>query len=553
MEVFSDVTHVGVTTNNPNNVQFNPINTTNPPQISHLVLFEPFAAWNYADQEFKPGGITEWELNDASFDMTVRDGLTWTNGEDVTGEDVARQLRIHIANGEPLSEWAGEITVDGNDVSIEIANDVNQNLIQTDVLSGVGRQIRFDSETYGEYVSDGEVDIEGLREFEDSDPVHNGIFNLDSRGEQRLLATRNSDHPLSSEINFGQYAFDVFGGNNARQQALLSLEVDSDFSIAVPARLVANFPDAVEELRFPDIFGIGFTPNHDDPYAGDRAVRQAMAYAINRELCVQNSLPRAKQAPPIPTGVPSAAQEEFGITTDNGYDAYGVGSKDFESASAVMEEAGYSQQDGTWVDEEGNAVPITVTVPGSWSDWVLAAETAIQHLNEFGFNAELQTTGSYFDVIQSPGDFQFITHSWLANSPTTYPYRSLRHQLWEPQIHTVKYNYPPAQEASNIGGSEETLEVPSMDGGTMEVNTGELVSSLATTTDEDEQNSLIQELAWIANQDLPQIPIAEKRLQSWLTNDEWSVPENLQETAEANIANSPAWLPRYGMMNYTGN
>lgn len=549
-EVHEDVTHVGVTTANPANLQFNAINSNNPPQVVHRLLFEPMAQWNYNDGEFKPAGIEEWNFTGDAFEMTVREGLTWSNGEDVTGEDVARQIRFLKADGAALSEWAGDVSVDGRTVTISVDGTINPSLVETDVLD---REIRFDAETYeGMLESDG---IEGLRGFADDDPVTNGIFSLENRDDQRLLATRNGEHPDADNVNFGQYAFDVYGGNNARQQALLSLDVDSDFSVAVPARLVANYPDAVEEVRFPDVWGIGLAPNHDHPYAGDRAVRQAMAYVINREICVQNSLPRAKRTPEIPTGVPIDAQEQYLAEVSDQFETYGPGAQDTESATAVLEEAGYAMEDGTWVDPDGDVVSLPVTVPGGWSDWVLAAETAVQHLSDFGFDSEIRTTGSYFDTIQSD-DFVFITNTWLHGGPSTYPYQSLRHQLWEPQIHPVKHNYPPAMDADDVGGSEESLTIPARDGsGEREMDVGEEIQALATATDEETEVQLIRDLAYAANVDLPFIPLAEKRLQSWLTNDEWSLPDKPENNVpEARVSYAPTWLPRFAdYLNYTGN
>ena len=66
------------------------------------------------------------------------------------------------------------------------------------------------------------------------------------------------------------------------------------------------------------------------------------------------------------------------------------------------------------------------------------------------------------------------------------------------------------------------------------------------------EQEIVRELAWVCNQDLPRIPIKEKSLQQWLTDDEWDIPGNLEEDADANVTWAATHLPRVGKMNYSG-
>jgi len=104
----------------------------------------------------------------------------------------------------------------------------------------------------------------------------------------------------------------------------------------------------VEVRSIPAKWGYGVVFNHDDPVFGDRAVRQAIAYVINREELVANAGPRTKFPASIPCGIaPKNIDQWLGDAKSN-FNDYGVGESDTESATEVLEEAGYSKSGDTW-------------------------------------------------------------------------------------------------------------------------------------------------------------------------------------------------------------
>jgi peptide/nickel transport system substrate-binding protein len=343
------------------------------------------------------------------------------------------------------------------------------------------------------------------------------------------------------------------GGNQARQQALLNLDVDSDYSLTLRANVVANLPDAVEEVMIPDVFGIGLAPNFNDPHAGDRAVRQAMAHVINRDLARANSYPRVKTAPAVATGIPSAYQETWLGDTMSDFETYGQASSNTDQAASILRSGGYSKSGGTWQDSQGRTVSVPITTPSGWPDWTLAVQSVVDQLNSFGFDSAVQTTGSYFSDISNPDSFTFMANTWLHGGPSPYPYYALLHQLHEPQLHACSTAYPGYTE--QYGGSSASISIDQAtpNSGSTEVDVAARLDELAVTTDEQTETEPIQDLAWGANQDLPRIPILEKSLQQWLTTDNWNVPEPANEDPDANVSWAPTHLPRVGKMNYSGN
>lgn len=546
-----DVRHNAVTTLDPSNVQWNPVNSDNYAQISHYLLFEDFATFSYNESEFTPKAMTSWEFTGDAFTMTLRDDLTWTNGDAVTADDVVTQLKIAEYDEDPMWSWASGVEATSDtEVTISIDQDVNPALVEVDVLD---RRLAMDRATYGSYLEDleaGDSDVSEVRGFADSDPVTNGPFEIDQKDSQIILTTLFQDSPFASNINFGEYAFNFLSDNNARHAALQNLNVDSDYSVGAPQTTYQDFPDAVKQVQIPDIWGMGLAPNFNHPIAGDRAIRQAVQFVINRQLCVENSFPTTKVAPEIPTGISTDFQEQWLGDEMDDFESYGKDSSMTEEATAVLEEAGYQKSNGTWQTEDGTTVAITLTHPAGWSDWVLALETAVDHLNSFGFDASLESTGDYFGALTSD-DWMFIANTWLHGGPSPYPFYSLSHQLDQPGVHAAKTNYPAYTE--QYGGSNADITVPARSGsGELTVNPSDRLDELATTTDSDAETEIIRELAWVCNQDLPRIPIKEKNLQQWLTDDDWDIPSNLEEDNDANVTWAQTHLPRVGKMNYNG-
>lgn len=555
---YPDARHVSQTTVAPTDIQFNPSNPNGGPQISHLLLFEQYAQWNYAAGEYQGAGIANWEFSGDTFEMAIRDGLTWSNGDPVTSEDVATQLRIGEYTGMGLWDWAESVdTPDDKTVVINIAKDVNPALVEHAVFSGAG-EIRQPASVYGEYLSAiEENEDEGvgkLQQFADEEPITNGPFTLDGRDDQLLLGSRFEDSPWADNINFGEYAFQYMESNQQRQQSLLGLTTDSSFSLFVPPRIVADFPDAIEEVTTPGYWGLGIVPDHDHKHAGDRAVRQAIAYVINRKQLVKNAGPRTKVAPPVEVPIPSSEQKNWLGDSYDSFETYGVDSSKTKKAEKVLEDAGYSRNgDDVWQDSDGDVVSVPITVPSGWSDWVVGVESAVDQLNAFGFDARVDGTGQ-IGTVWPEGDFTFAAGGWCSGGAQgAYPYFGLYHQLIRAQDgQTFLYNYDPALDNEAVGGSEADVTVPAMDGdGELTTNPSARLAELASAMDEGTAQEIIVELSWVCNQDLPMIPLSEKQDQSFLRGDEWAIPDDLS-TGSAQVHWAPTWMPRQGDMNYSG-
>ena len=553
MQVF-DANHVGNTSLIPRNIQFNMQNPSSRVQKAQYHVFDRFARFNFATGEFIPYAIQEWNFTGDTFELTIRDGLTWENGDPVTAEDIATQLKLDQLTNGPLWDYTESIDQpDDSTVVLNLSGDVNPAIPRFDVLL---KSVHQKADIFGEYLETYENGNEDeaarqLQEFAYQDVVASGPWTIENAGQQQLQTARRDDHLDSGNINFSNYSFEVYESNQAKHQALINVDVDSMFYPFVPPEVVDQFPDAVQMETIPAKWGFGLIPNHADEHVGKRAVRQAIQYVIDREAVRQNVGTTLKKNPQLPVGIASDDQERWLGDAFEQFDDYGIESSMTDEAAAVLQEAGYERNgNDLWANDSGT-IELPVLVPSGWSDWVTATETVVDQLANFGFDAVVDSRSfdSLFSTVWPNSNFVISTGGGLPNTASgANAYFSLQHQIVE-NFRGFTYNYPPASDTR--GGSGADVTVTAMDGsGEMTVNPQSRLAELSTISDEEQINDIVVEQAWVTNVDLPMIPVIEKRNQMFFTRDEWNLPEEGDDAFRVRAA--PPWLAKQGEMSYDG-
>ncbi|MFB6075001.1 MAG: ABC transporter substrate-binding protein [Haloarculaceae archaeon] len=536
-----DVAFHDFTNQVPANLQFNANNPSNYSQIAYQDLFDNFVNFDYSSGEFVPYAIQDWNMSGTTFEMTLRDGLTWQNGDPVTAEDFVTQLRLGLTVGAAYKSYTDSFeAADDSTVVMHLSKETNPTIVKHRVFNN---WIYAKSSKYGDYVDSGDE----LAQFADTDPIASSVWKLSDAGQQEMvLQRRESGHPDISNVNFQRKVYTFLDGNQAAQQALISGDLDAAWSLFSPPRVVANYPDRVVEARPPAKWGMGLIPNHEDQHMGKRKVRQAIMEAMNREQVIQNAGPRTKATPPIATGIATDDQQRWLGDSMSDYTGYHKGSSAVDAADQLMSSAGYSKDGGTYKDSNGNAVSLPIITPAGWSDWVSATQTIADQLSSAGFDAavDARSFGSIAGNVWPNGDnFRITAGYWLpGGARTSFPYFPLEFELVQ-SGDTFDYRYP--------GHNGEDITVPGMNGGQMTLNPQDKTNTLATTLNSDQSQQIVRDLAWVANKDLPMLPVAEKLEQSFITNDEWNTPD--EGSDKLMIKWPPSWLPKQGELTYKGN
>ncbi|QIO24450.1 ABC transporter substrate-binding protein (plasmid) [Haloarcula sp. JP-L23] len=427
----------------PSDSQYNPWNTKNFAE-PRRTLFDRFMKYNLDSQEYTGYLISDWALDGQTFTLTVREGQTWHDGSPATATDVANQIKLDIYNGGNLGEFvapedkgavADRVTAsDERTVELSLAGPVNEDILLAYLQP---KYLAAHEGTYGEFVtrldeagSDKErsVIIGELSSKTVPDPIGCGPFKFENADSQRTLVSKFEDHPDAGNINFPEIEYLYKPSNQSRWNGLINNETDGSATLFMPRNKLNQLPDSVQTTLIPRHWGLGLLFNHEREPVNDVRVRKAIAHVINRESVAKNSGAgtRSKIAVTYPSGLTSEFSDQVEGTWLKGvtdkFETYGRAESQTEKAAALLEDAGYEKQNGTW-QKGGEPLHIPIKGPSGFSDWVAGAQTAVSQLKDFGIKAEsvMKDSSTYWGKDYSNGDFVVGLQGW-ASYNQSYPY-----------------------------------------------------------------------------------------------------------------------------------
>lgn len=331
-----------------------------------------------------PDMASGWTVSEdgLTYTFTLREGITWHDGEPFTAEDVAFTMEVLRDPGFPgpadlATFWRSVETYARDDQTVEF--------VLTAPLTA-----------FPEYASIGILPRHLLAGVEPAD-LANDAFNLAPVGTGRLRWV-SSEAPEDGSVlvrlePFADYhdadrrvgldsvtlrfyaePTDAFSALGSGAQALGGLD---------PAQLEAILGSAaynVYSMRLPTTGMIVFNQGAAErlPFFQDVAVRQALTAALNRAAIVQAAMPReaAVATSPLLPGT-------WAYTDDNGAIAY-----DPTAAAQMLDEAGWVQEGGTRVREE-QEIRFTLLVSDRPSDEAIG-ESVVAAWQGLGIDVDLE-------------------------------------------------------------------------------------------------------------------------------------------------------------------
>jgi len=459
--------------------------------------------------------------------LTMREDFTWGNtGETITAEDLVLQLEVEQDTGAAVWDFIDSAEATGEfELTVEYGSS-NPEFVEYTLLA---RQANYPPSVWEDASwEDSPAEVEVL------DPDPSGPLQLTettsnyNRTEPRDGLDDTADHPLASNYNFNGYHLAYREGNNAAHQSFIAGEVDGIHSLFVPPQQLEQFADSVRQFQIPGGFGMAIWPDHSSEPYSSREVRQAFMYSLDRGAIVQNVGESTKVGyHPAPTGLNWAVVEQYlGATEPEGFTVY---ERDTDQAESLLSDAGYSPGD----------LEATITFPQGWSDWAIACQSAIDQLNQAGWNASGDSrsggpggyAGNLGDGVMLAADRKMGTGAQM-NLPAFALDFVLRNRLRNNNTHFAGY-------------TKNEVELPSKT-----VNIDETLSTLRSTTDDAEAEPLIRDLCLVVNKDLPLFVIQEKYEQSFLDTADFAIPES---TRHFNAFWPLWWLPKIDEQLEGGN
>ncbi|WP_165872110.1 ABC transporter substrate-binding protein [Natrarchaeobius halalkaliphilus] len=508
-------------------------------------MFPELAKWNYVTQEWTPHAAVDWNAEPETFTVELRDDLVWSDGEPITADDLEDRLRIGEEMGEELFEFIDDYeAVDDTTLEISYPGGTNPFIVEQSLLH---HHIDTPRQMWGEFVDMDDPDIGNIQSFtpmglggdDDVDEViAGGTVVQDERATQNIsFRVRHSDveidgqeivpHPDADEnINFAGYEMGFRGGNNEYHQSMMSGELDAMHSVFVPPETVDALGDDWQMIPTAMGFGPGLVFNHDDPHWGQREVRQAVAHIVDRERAVEAVGDTTQAHVETPSGISTSLVDEW-IDKDP-LDTYTGGE---DAAESLLQDAGYERNDdGVW-ERDGDALEADILAPGGWTDWITAADSAIDNLNDFGIDVSMAVTPrpEITGERLPEGDFEIVIEGWIPGGMNGFwPYFSFEHVYRNTEF-ADEENRPWNNLPQELDG----------------IDTHERLNDFAGTQDQEEMEEIVQELAELYNEILPAVPLTEGFEQSFLSYDGW----NFSTDAEDVHNQWPLhWLPKQGQL-----
>ncbi|MBN1265654.1 MAG: ABC transporter substrate-binding protein [Anaerolineales bacterium] len=370
----------------------------------------------------------EW-VDDTTFAVTMRDGLTWSDGEPLTAEDVAFTYELgqmyETMWFAPMWNYLDAITV---------VDDLNLELTFTDPLYQEFENNLYNIPIVPKHLWEGRSEEE-ITVGANENPIGSGAYLYESHSEDRNVWLRNDNW----------WGIDIFGApaprrivdirtssNNVALGMVLKGEID----------LSNNFLPGVAELAekgYVDTYYAGapymlsantavLFLNNTKPPMDDPAFRRALAFSINIDDIVNVAYANLVKAA-NPTGLLPTLDKfvDQDIVDQLGY------TYDPDEAKAILTAAGYTLgDDGLFNAPDGSDIELEVTCPFGWTDWMEAINVISASAQEAGINVVAATPdyGAWNDAMQT-ATFDMTLNNWanLSNTPWTLYNLLFRHPI----------------------------------------------------------------------------------------------------------------------------
>jgi peptide/nickel transport system substrate-binding protein len=360
--------------------------------------------------------------------------------------------------------------------------------------------------------------------YPDKNPVGTGAFTASSSTctPQNIKYTANPHYWQPGEPKVGTVNYPAFLTNDTANTYLANGQAQwgSQFIPSIQKVYVSRSPSY--HYWFPPVANVTMFINLTNPILKNLAVRQAMAYAVNRQ-----------QASSIGEYGYEPASNQTGIVTPtfsswmNSSQAAAYGNNyayNPAKAISILKQAGFKRSCSTctFTTPSGQPLSFTILNNGGFSDWVAAVQTIQQSLKAIGIQVtpvNLAATTYQSDLYT--GKYQL---GYYAETGGPTPYFELRQWL---------YSANSAPIGTPAGSNFERYSNPATDA---------LINQYGATTSAATQHSIVDQLQSVLLKDVPVIPITEQV--DWFQYDTgsftgWPTPGN--PYAQPAAYNYPDW------------
>lgn len=372
-----------------------------------------------------------WNDDYTVAEVVARDGVTWSDGEDFTADDIAFTFGLFVDFPALNADFPDQLVSaesDGSTATITFNRSQYVNQVK------LNRTVIVPEHIWSK--------VEDPVTYTDTEPVGTGPYLLDSWTPQAATLVPNPDY-WGGEPKVGKLQYSSYNDNNALITALTTGEAQWGWTF------IADYEDVYigrDPEHFHQVAGGGFgvdvlfLNNETKPF-DDVAFRRALNMAIDREQISELAGSGVWPGISSVTGMPMPSGEDFLAPEFEG-EEYEV---DVEGARSLLADAGYTW-DGSdaLVDPDGQPVSFELTNPAGWNDYLTALDLIKAGAEALGATATVNPANqdAWFNDIIPLGNFQATLH-WTDGGATPWNLYSnmMDGAQYKPLGETASWNY----------------------------------------------------------------------------------------------------------------
>ncbi|MEN5072416.1 ABC transporter substrate-binding protein [Isoptericola cucumis] len=407
---------------------FNPYSPT-ANQGTKGMIYEPLLL----NTPMTPGESVPWLAESMEFNedgtvatFTLREGVTWSDGEAFDADDVA--FTFNLMRDNPAANASAL------DLDKATAVDARTVEVAFNSTSFAFKEAIENTVVVPEHVF---ADVDPV-EFTNEKPVGTGPFVLGDFSQQLYTLTKNDRYWNADEVEVGEVRYPA-ASDQTFNTSLQAGELDwAGGFVANIDQVFINQDPENRSYWYPGDGLVNLLVNDQKAPFDDLELRKAVSAAVDRdqlsEVAMQGYTP-----PAHPTGLPLPAFE--GVMSDEYADA--AFTRDVDRANQLLDDAGYAKgPDGVRTTPDGERLSFTLQIPSDYVDWVTMSQLLSEQLKAVGI--ELKPQGVSFDAwLQARGAGAFemtIASVPMGLSPYTL-YRAIMSSEYREDEGPVIANY----------------------------------------------------------------------------------------------------------------
>jgi len=421
-----------------------------------------------------------WTNGNKTLTFTIRSGVKWSDGKPMSAADVVYTFNL-------LKKFKA---LDLNAVWSVLSSVTQKGSDQ------VVMQFKQPAVTYFYYIADqiGIVPqhiwstIADPVKYPDTNPVGTGAYVVKPCTPQNITYKANPHYYQAGLPKVKTINYPAFTSNDTANTYLANGQAQwgSQFIPSIQKFYLDKSPNY--HYWFPPVANVTLFINLKNPILSNVAVRQAMAYAINRQQASQIG-EYGYEPPSNQTGIvtPTFSSWEDTSQASKFGNAY---SYNPSHAISILKAAGYTKGSDGIMQKNGQKLSFSITNNGGFSDWVAAVNVIQTDLKAIGIQVTPKNLAApAYQAAMYNGTYQL---GYYAETGGPNPYYELRQWLYSGN--SAPIGQPAGSNFERYSNSK----------------TDALINEFPKTTSTAEEHSIVNQLQQVMLQQVPVIPITEQ-------------------------------------------